>query len=221
MVDKDTGEVIQDRTKLFGKMAAVMGDINRLAKTGTNKDQHYDYATSEDVKELIRPLLAKHNLAMFLSLPEFEAIDVTSGRGTQGTKIRGRLEFTIACGDTGEMITRSIWMEAIDWQDKAFSKLYTIGEKYFLINTFLISTGDENDPDGDKGEDIKQSKRQPKQQKPSKSNNGNGKKPPDPMTEFWSTCKAYDLTTEQGREILENNDGDPVKALNAIEGHAQ
>lgn len=136
-----------EKATLYKKMAAVMNDLNRIPKNGRNKEQNYDYATSEDIKQAIRAAMAKNNLALLFELAEFTIEEVVSRSGTKGKKIIGKLDFTLACGDTGETVNRSIWAEAIDWQDKAFNKLYTTGEKYFLITTFLVSTGDEDDAD--------------------------------------------------------------------------
>jgi hypothetical protein len=215
---------VSEKAKLYEKMAAVMGDLTRVPKAGVNQDQKYSYATSEDIKQVIRQAMAKHKLALLIEMPEYEATEITSQRGSRGTRIRGRLVFTIADGETGESVERSLWNEATDWQDKAFNKLYTTGEKYFLINTFLISTGDEDDADSGPGEEIKEAS-QPKQVKPAKVQQptlpGNGKKASDAMTEYWSSVKAYALTQDQGREILAQSGGDPVKALAALEGHSQ
>ena len=45
---------------LYAKMAKVMGDIERLPKSGHNSHFKYDYATESDIADAIRPLLAKY-----------------------------------------------------------------------------------------------------------------------------------------------------------------
>jgi|GEM_PF-4547377 len=55
-------------------------------------------------------------------------------------------DYTLACGDTGATITTRWTGEAADSQDKGINKAATAALKYWLLKTFLISTGDE-DPD--------------------------------------------------------------------------
>lgn len=139
---------------LFSKMAAVMGELTRIPKNGFNKDQNYQFATSEDIKQAVREAMANNKLCLFVDMPEYESSEIIARSGTKGTRIRGRMVFTICCGETGEEMERSLWGEATDYQDKAFNKLYTTLEKYFLISTFLISTGDDNDSDSSNVEQI-------------------------------------------------------------------
>jgi len=139
---------------VYKKMAVVMGELERIPKNGYNKEQRYNFASAEDIKDAARRAMAKHNLALVIELVDYEIVEVTARSGTVGTKLRGNLKFTLVCGDTGEVVVSIMPNEAIDWQDKAFSKLYTIGLKYFLINTFLISTGDEPDTDAGGTEQV-------------------------------------------------------------------
>lgn len=169
------------KAKLYAKIAAVMGELQRIPKNGYNKEFRYQFATSEDIKDAARQAMAKHNLVLLMSLPEYDIIELTSKSGTIGTKLRGIVQYTLCCGDTGESVTIPMPNEAIDWQDKAFSKLYTIGLKYFLISQFQISTGDEiqDDPDAnDKPEQIAGSTQ--KQAVQPKKQNGKTKPPTSP-----------------------------------------
>ena len=199
-----------EKAMLYKKMAAVMNDLNRIPKNGRNKEQNYDYATSEDIKQAIRAAMAKNNLALLFELAEFTIEEVVSRSGTKGKKIVGKLDFTLACGDTGETVNRSIWAEAIDWQDKAFNKLYTTGEKYFLITTFLVSTGDEDDADSgpvvhetgnqqtikpakqDKKPEAQQA--QPATKQPEATTNGNGSQSPNTPSALLQVLKNKGFT---------------------------
>lgn len=131
------------KARLYAKVAAVMADVKRLEKRGTNAHFKYDFVTAEDVKDLIRPLLAKHQLALF---PTIEGIE-REPRDKGQTLTRLAVAFTLACGESGETVT-SLWHgEALDNQDKGINKALTAVLKYYLINTFQVSTGDEADPD--------------------------------------------------------------------------
>ena len=137
------------KASVYKKMALVMAEIGRIPKAGKNTKFNYDFVTAEDIKDVVRKAMAKHNLALLMNLTDYDLETIKTSGGGSGTKVRGNISYTLACGDTGESVTSIMPMEAIDYQDKVFSKLYTIGLKYFLIDTFCISTGDETDPDGE------------------------------------------------------------------------
>lgn len=133
-------------------MAAVMGSISRVQKAGRNTQQSYNYATEADIADMIRGKLADNNIAFLVDMQDVEAMEITSGKGAHGFHYRIRFEFTFACGDTGATVSRMWTGEAQDWGDKGISKAATLAEKYFLIKTFIMSTGEsQDDPDSDDG----------------------------------------------------------------------
>jgi hypothetical protein len=139
---------------LFGKMAKVMGIINRVPKSGFNSFHKYKYATTDDVADTIREAMAEANLALFADMGEVrqELYEYETDGGKKKNTIRTTIhfQFTFACGDTGA--TRSSpWIGQVDDNsDKAVSKCATAAEKYFLMKTFIVSAGDEPDSDADK-----------------------------------------------------------------------
>jgi len=135
---------LASKATLYKKMSLVMGELTRIKERGQHEKQRWTYATSEDVKDAVRQAMSKHGLALLFSLDEY--IDMPTDKSSQ-THIRAKLTFTIADGETGETESRSVWSEAIDYSDKAFNKIYTTAEKYFLKTIFLISSGDDVDAD--------------------------------------------------------------------------
>lgn len=124
-----------------------MGALSRVKTTGRHS-QGWKYATSEDVKEAVRMAMAEAGLALLVSLENHEIINLEG----KGIVVRGTMAFTLCCSETGETVTRQLVGEAADQSkvsDKAFYKLYTTLEKYFLKTTFLISSGDDIDSDAD------------------------------------------------------------------------
>jgi hypothetical protein len=127
------------RAGLFKAMAAVLGEVDRVPKSGENSFFHYKYATEADLMDMLRPILAKHGLALFISVDGVE----TRAGGTQGDIARVGLDITIGCADGGESITTRWYGEGQDKADKALYKAYTGAVKYFCFKTFLVSTGDD------------------------------------------------------------------------------
>lgn len=134
----------ENKAVLYGKMAQVMGKLNRIKETGKHS-QGWKYATSEDVKDAVRVAMSEVGLALLVSLEDHEVINLD-----KGVIVRGKMAFTLCCSETGATETRCLVGEAAEQakvSDKAFYKLYTTLEKYYLKTTFLISSGDEIDSD--------------------------------------------------------------------------
>jgi hypothetical protein len=74
--------------------------------------------------------------------------------------------FTLRCGDTGAKVKLLYSGYALDEGDKHIYKAYTGAIKYFLINNFMLSTGDDPEMDSPK---IKQEAPKPKKLKKEKA----------------------------------------------------
>ena len=139
--------------KLYAKMSKVMGMVNRVPKSGYNDHFKYAYATSEDVADVVREAMAEVGLAFFVDIKSVIQ---------ENKKTITDFEFTFADGESGATRTCSWRAEAQDSQDKGISKSATSAVKYFLLKTFLISTGDEPDPDS--GGEPKKAKKEAKKE---------------------------------------------------------
>lgn len=136
-------EAQQSKAVLYAKMARVMGRLKRLPKSGFNQHFKYAYATESDIADAVREAMSAENVALFVEIAE----RVKNGKFTEL-----KLLFTFACGDTGATMTQVWYGEAEDGQDKGVNKAATNAEKYFLMKTFLVSTGNPKD-DPDEGSD--------------------------------------------------------------------
>lgn len=186
----------KNKAVLYAKMARVMGRVTRVKESGKHQ-QGWRYATSEDVKDVVRVAMAEEGLALFYNLDQFDEIEQD-----KGYRVRGCIEFTIACGETGETVTSKVWGEAVDYGDKALNKLYTTTEKYFLKTTFLISSGDEVDSDAD---DSPPPPPRPQRNQRTVKTNGNGQTvtTADLRDAFFAQMKeAYGLDDTSVKAIL-------------------
>lgn len=194
--------------KLFAKMARIMGKLKRMSKSGTNQHFNYKFVTDSDVADTIRELLAEENVAFFAEIVN-STQSTYEKQSRNGTRfIRHSLiefTFTFACGDTGAVMTRHWQAEAEDDSDKGINKAATAAEKFFLLKTFVMSTGDErDDPDAD-------THLNKQAQKP--TSNGNGKPAtkafPDVAAKekFVAHWNATDNLTEAQLKIALNVEG--------------
>lgn len=144
----------EGQATLFKKLAAVMGDLSRVEKTGKNAFHGYEFATDADISDAVRPILAKHGIALWVSMVESsrESVELPSKQGArQSIRYTATFEFTFGCAETGATITSRWTGEALDTEDKGYNKCATAAEKYFFLKTFALSTGDLDD-DADSGE---------------------------------------------------------------------
>lgn len=145
---------------LIKKLARIMAKVERVEKRGENSFHHYKYAMEADLVDAIRPLLAQENVMLLPTMLETVRFQHTNGKGNLTFLTDVKVKWTFEDGDTGE--TREMVFPGCgeDSGDKGIYKALTGSEKYCLMKTFLIATGDdpEKDTDPPKGEPIKGAK---------------------------------------------------------------
>jgi hypothetical protein len=138
---------------LYAKIAAVMGEVSSIPKKGENTFHKYSYARESDVMDMVRPVLSKHGLVIIPSRDPDRPVEMETRESQRGEKTymaRVPMVFKIIDSETGESVT-SYWDgTGEDRGEKWLYKAYAGGEKYFLLKTFLLSTGDD-DPENDNG----------------------------------------------------------------------
>lgn len=132
---------------LARKLASVMAEVSRVKKSGRNDFHRYDYATESDLTDAIRGHLAAQGVAILPSVVEVKSEPLASSKRNE-ILTTATLEITLVCAESGEQrVTR--WQgQGLDAGDKGYYKAYTGAMKYFLMKTFLISTGDDPEDDG-------------------------------------------------------------------------
>lgn len=172
-------------SSLVKKLSDVMKTVKRIPKRGRNDFHGYDYATEADIVDAIRDELAARNV---MCIPRtVKQIRTNVERQTkQGSKTAMLLDlemvFTFMDGDSGEVL-ECPWMGCgEDSGDKALYKAMTGADKYFLMKTFLIPTGD--DPEKD-------TRKRPAEQKQHASTRPANQRPSEPT-----------ITPEQQQELF-------------------
>ena len=132
---------------LARKLAMVLSEVHRVPKNGRNDFHHYDYVTESDLVDHIRDKLAQLGVAIFPSVREHEIAEMEDQRKRTVYLTTVTLDVTLIDGESGDMMTTTWVGQGMDQGDKGYYKAYTGALKYFLLKTFLISTGD--DPERD------------------------------------------------------------------------
>lgn len=127
-----------------------MKEVKYIQKRGKNAFHNYNYATEADVAEKVREILAEQNVMLFPSLVGQSIREVTTRKGHIEYIANVEMEFTFVDGDTGETFTIKMAGEGQDAGDKGIYKAITGAQKYALMKTFMIPTGD--DPENEEGE---------------------------------------------------------------------
>ncbi|MBZ0279398.1 MAG: ERF family protein [Anaerolineae bacterium] len=132
--------VSSPKARLYGKIAKVTSEMTRVPKRGTQPK--YKFATDTDIVESVRAALTKVNLAVITSMVSYRQMECKTQSGGQQWRTICEFEITLACGDTGEMLTARWFNESLDQSDKGFNKAAAAALKYFFMKTFLITTGE-------------------------------------------------------------------------------
>jgi hypothetical protein len=140
-----------EHKSLYVRLAAVLAAVERIPKRGYNEFHKYEYALAADVIDSMRTLFVEHGLILLAQCAAVER-EVFSGEKGDSLLTRASVVFTVADPESGESINLPWVGEGYDKGDKGLYKAYTGALKYWLMDTFLIPTGDdpENDPETDK-----------------------------------------------------------------------
>lgn len=125
-------------SSLVKKLVKILGEAEKVKKSGMNTYAGYQYTTEADLLELIRPKLVAEGIFIFSSVIE------TTKEGEITTVV---MEHTFVDSETGEeRVVRSAGQGA-DKQDKGIYKALTGSMKYMLWKNFMVESND--DPEAD------------------------------------------------------------------------
>ena len=149
MTASSTTPATDPRTlNLYQKIAAIMGNLDAIRKTGKNTSQGYAFIEQAVIAATLRPMLAEYGLVILPAMTACQQESRTTAKGTTITHTLARTAFTLVNADNpAEAITLDWWGECDDSGDKGVNKTGTSAAKYFLMKLFLIS--DRDDPDAE------------------------------------------------------------------------
>lgn len=125
---------------LVKKLVEIMGEVERIPKRGFNTFHQYAYATEADIAEALRSEMAKRGVLLLPSITG-ETRHPVGEKGSVLTVLEMEMEFFDS--ETGETIKKPWRGYGTDKEDKGGYKAMTGGEKYFLLKSFLMPTGDD------------------------------------------------------------------------------
>ena len=144
---KTTSKKDETPLNLTQKLCQVMATVDRIPKTGRNDFHGYNYAEEAVIVEAIRQELATRNVMLYPSLQTRMLGDGTGAITVEGGITTVMMTYTFVDGDSGETMESAWAGQGQDSGDKGLYKAYTGAQKYFLLKTFLMPTGDEKGAD--------------------------------------------------------------------------
>lgn len=136
---------------LARKLAAILGEIGKVEKTGENSFHHYKYVTESALVWAVRKELAAAKVFVFTST-EAQDVKIIHEKGENGAESTWALttvttRHTFVDGESGEEFSVLSQGQGADNGDKGGYKAITGAMKYFIYKCFMIPTDD--DPEGD------------------------------------------------------------------------
>ncbi len=139
----------------------VMGEIDHIAKSQTNHQQHFNFRGIDDVKNVVDPLFRKHGLSCDqLEILKEERTYYETKSGTAMTNFTTTIKFCWTGPDESEKFSVAIG-ESADSGDKAVSKAQSVAKRIALIDVLNIPVAPSRDPDADSHERSGPPARQP------------------------------------------------------------
>jgi hypothetical protein len=140
-----TPEQLALQAGLFTKIKNIMAGIGELEKKGKSPLGFW-YIRHTEAKEAVLKGMVEQGVVFLPECPH-TGIEPYSEKQTRSVS-----DFAVTLGDCDTGWTWNLdWQgEALDTQDKGFSKTVTLGFKYLLLALFLVAA-DEDDPDGAEG----------------------------------------------------------------------
>lgn len=127
---------------LLKAMIEVTKEIENIPKNGYNSSMHYSYVLERDVVDTIKKSLANKGIVLIPNIVESSEREVNLKNG-KSTISKVIMSYTFFDMNTGGSITTYGAGEGQDSLDKGIYKAITGCQKYMLLKTFLISTGDD------------------------------------------------------------------------------
>lgn len=136
------------------KLAAIRKEIGYIEKRGTNTFQKYSYVQAADIAAVLGEKLSERNI--IVARRNLKVTHKLPGEDEKQTLVLMECEYGFVDGDDnfvgteqGAEIWQPAWGEGRDSGDKAGYKAFTGMFKYFLIQAFMLATGDDPEDDTD------------------------------------------------------------------------
>lgn len=134
-------------TMIYGDIIQVMREIDAIEKTSRNKDQGYQFRGIDDIYAEFHPIMAKVGIFCVPRVVSREDEVFQSKSGGRMLRSVVSMEFDFVAIDGSKVTVGPMIGEGNDMSDKASNKAMSVAQKYAFIQTFVVPTREEKDPD--------------------------------------------------------------------------
>lgn len=134
-----------EKPTIHEALAAVMGAVQAVGKTGRNKQQNYNFRGVDAVVNAVGPALREHGVVVVPSAEsvDYETYETKGGTTMKSCVVKVRYVFYGPAGDSVEAV---VYGESSDAGDKSTPKAHSVAFRTALLQALCIPT-DEPDPD--------------------------------------------------------------------------
>lgn len=207
---------------IFQKLEAITNELGFVAKNlnvAVTKNSSYKATGEVDVLEAVKPLENKYGVYSYAINREIIESDTLTQNTQYGERtslfLRMKVTYRFVNTDNPKDYIETIsFAEGIDSGDKASGKAMTYADKYALMKTYKISTGE--DPDQKASEEYKK----PTKKVRKETNNDDklefiNKYYKDHREKFGKFLKAY-LSSNNAQKVSDLNDNQKDEIIQAI-----
>lgn len=137
---------MSEQPSIYGRMAAVLADVGAIEKTRKNQAQGFQFRGIDDAMNELHGTFAKHSLFLTHELLEHSMAERATRSGGTSFHHIAKVRFTFWAPDGSNVAAVGIG-EAADTGDKGAGKAMAYALKVCLLQTFIIPTEEEKDPD--------------------------------------------------------------------------
>ena len=141
-----------ETSMIYGKMAAVLADMEHIGKDRKNTTQNYQFRGIDDVYNSLHPILAKHKVFVVpevISEPRIEVLK--SKNGGDLIHVFVTMKYTWYAED-GSNVSCVVIGQGMDSGDKSANKAMAAANKYAILQSLSIPTDEPKDSENDSPE---------------------------------------------------------------------
>lgn len=131
---------------IHSNMVAIMKDAEAIKKSQKNNGQNFMFRGIDDIYNALHGIFAKHNVFITSKIKRINYDSAPTKNGGTQRICEVHVEYSYWAAD-GSCVTGEGVGESFDSGDKATGKALSYAQKSALIQSFLIETNEQNDPD--------------------------------------------------------------------------
>ena len=141
-----------EKRGIIERLSAVRAEAKPLVLSDTNPHGRYKYAGVDQVYDMLRPLVAKHELDLKIDMVSIETERVPNAKGGESAWLKVEAKLWFECpGETEDAVTRHLFLPLTGPQ--SFESAISYLAKQFLRQRLQLATG-EQDADATAAQDA-------------------------------------------------------------------